>query len=200
MRMSAWAACLSLALAAAPQAEHWPGFRGRFASGAADGHNPPTSWDARSRRNIAWKVPLPGLAHSSPIVWGDRLFVTTAVSNDPASAFRPGFSTDGRPAADATVHSWRLYSVDTRTGRVLWEREAHKGRPRSSRHPKSPQTSSTPVTDARHVVAFFGSEGLYCYDAKGKLRWKKDFGLLDSGFFMSPDAQWGFASSPVIEN
>lgn len=198
MRMSALAACLSMALAATLQAQHWPAFRGRHAAGTADGQNPPVSWDVATSRNVAWKVSLPGLAHSSPIVWGDRLFVTTAVSSDPNSVFRPGFSTDGHPAADDTIHSWRLYSLETATGRILWEREAHKGRPRSNRHPKSTQASSTPVTDGRRVVAFFGSEGLYCYDMEGRLLWKRDLGILDAGSIYYPDRQWGTASSPVI--
>ncbi|MBA3887403.1 MAG: PQQ-binding-like beta-propeller repeat protein [Acidobacteria bacterium] len=198
MRKSGLTLCLLLAIAATPQAQNWPGFRGLHAAGTGDGEHPPLTWDADTSRNVAWKVAIPGLAHSSPIVWGDRLYVTTAVSRDAESVFRPGFSPDGRPASDDVVHSWRLSSLETSTGRIVWERVAHEGRPRSTRHPKSSQASSTPVTDGRYVVAFFGSEGLYCYDTDGRLVWKRDLGILEAGSIYYPDRQWGTASSPVI--
>jgi outer membrane protein assembly factor BamB len=181
-----------------PAARHWPGFRGWQASGVADDRTLPVTWDVSTSRGIAWKIAIPGLAHSSPIVWGDRLFVTTAVSADPNPQFRPGFYTEGRPAQDDSPQSWRLYCIDARTGRILWERVAHEGVPRSKRHPKSSHASSTPVTDGRHVVAFFGSEGLYGYDLEGKLLWKQDLGVLDAGSIHYPERQWGVASSPVL--
>ncbi|MCS6859838.1 MAG: PQQ-binding-like beta-propeller repeat protein, partial [Abditibacteriales bacterium] len=99
---------------------------------------------------------------------------------------------------DDTVHQWKVYCLDKRTGKILWERTAHEGVPKIKRHPKSTHANSTTATDGKRVVAFFGSEGLYCYDLNGKLLWKKDLGVLDAGWYVAPAAQWGFASSPVI--
>ena len=98
-----------------------------------------------------------------------------------------------------TTNEWRVYCLDKKSGNILWQKTACKGVPKVKRHTKASQASSTVATDGKVVVAFFGSEGLYCLDAKtGDLRWKRDFGTLDSGFYMVPDAQWGFASSPIL--
>ena len=177
---------------------NWPSFRGQNASGIADGQMPPTSWDAEKGINVIWKTPIPGLGHACPIVWGDRIFVTTAVSGDPNSKFRPGQYGDVDSVNDSSVHSWRVYCIDKRTGKIVWERTAHEGVPKVKRHTKGSHANSTPATDGTHVVACFGSEGLYCYDFNGKLLWKRDLGVLDSGWFFDPDYQWGFASSPII--
>jgi outer membrane protein assembly factor BamB len=146
-----------------------------------------------------WKVPIPGLSVSSPIVWGDRVFVVTAVSSDPEKeTFRHGLYGDVEPHADTSKHAWKVYALDKRTGKIIWERTAHEGVPKTKRHPKSSQASSTPATDGTHVAAFFGSEGLYTYDFNGKLLWKKDLGILNAGWFYDPDYEWGIASSPII--
>lgn len=180
------------------KAHQWPGFRGPRGSGVADGSHLPVTWDASTGRNIAWKTAIPGFAHSSPIAWGDRVFVSTAVSQDPNPYFRPGYYPDGDSADDNSVHRWRLYCLDRRTGRIIWDRVAHEGAPRTKRHIKSSHASSTPVTDGRRVVVFFGSEGLYCYDVQGRLLWKQDLGALDLGSIYYPERQWGGASSPII--
>jgi outer membrane protein assembly factor BamB len=149
-------------------------------------------------RNLQWKTPIPGLGHSSPIVWGNRVFVTSAISGLEKPELKVGLYGDVKPVTDDTVHQWKVYCLDKNTGRLLWERTAHTGVPKVKRHTKSTHANPTMATDGKNVIAFFGSEGLYCYDLKGKLRWKTDFGLLDSGWFVSPAAQWGFASSPII--
>lgn len=192
--------CCGLVLlwSALAQAQNWPSFRGPNASGVAEGSNPPVQWDATKSVNILWKVPIPGLAHSSPIVWNDRVFVTTAISSDPKSVFRHGLYGDVTSAEDTTSHIWRVYCLEKSSGKVLWQRDAYQGVPKIKRHIKASHASSTPATDGRHVVAFFGSEGLYCYDVNGKLLWKKDLGVLDAGWFYDPDYQWGTASSPII--
>ena len=188
-----------LCLTAASQAQDWPSFRGSNASGVAEGVKTPASWDAEKSVNILWKVQIPGLAHSSPIAWGDHLFVTTAISSAKANQyFKPGLYGDVDTDTDASKHSWHLYCLDKRTGKILWDQIAHEGVPKIKRHIKSTHANSTPATDGKHVVAFFGSEGLYCYDVKGKLLWSQDLGMLDTGWFYDPDYQWGTASSPII--
>jgi outer membrane protein assembly factor BamB/ankyrin repeat protein len=177
---------------------NWPQFRGVGAVGVADGQNPPTVWDVPKNQNVRWKTPIPGLAHSCPIVWGDKVFVTTAVRLNGEAKVRTGVYGDVESVNDNSPHAWRVYCLHKTTGEILWERTAHEGAPRVKRHPKSSQANCTPATDGEHVVAFFASEGLYCFDVDGKLLWKKDLGVLDSGWFFDPDMQWGFASSPII--
>lgn len=180
------------------RAQNWPSFRGSNASGVADGKPTPTTWDATKGTNILWKTPIPGLAHASPVVWGDKVFVTTAVSSKGGEYFRHGLYGDVDMDKDTSPHSWHVYALNKQTGKIIWDRIAHEGVPRIKRHIKSTHASSTPVTDGKYVIAFFGSEGLFCYDLNGKLIWKKDLGLLDAGWFYDPDYQWGTASSPII--
>jgi outer membrane protein assembly factor BamB len=178
----------------------WPSFRGPQASGVADGQHLPDAWDGPTRRNVLWRVPVPGLAHSSPVVWGDRVFVTSAISSDPGASFRPGLYGDGDASADRTPHTWMVYAFDTRRGTRLWERVAHQGVPAEKRHIKSTYASSTPATDGRVVVAWFGSHGVHAYDVTGRFLWKTDLGRLDLGAYDVPSYEWGTASSPVIWN
>lgn len=175
-----------------------PSFRGRNATGVAEGYATPATWDIEKGKNVRWKTPIPGLGHSSPIVWGNRVFVTSAISGQEKPQLKVGLYGDVTPVIDDTAHQWKVFCLDKNTGRIVWERTARAGVPKIRRHPKSTQANSTMATDGKSVVAFFGSEGLYCYDFAGRLRWKKDLGLLDSGWFVMPSAQWGFASSPII--
>ncbi|MCI0409865.1 MAG: PQQ-like beta-propeller repeat protein, partial [Acidobacteria bacterium] len=180
------------------QALNWPSFRGPGASGIADGQNAPLTWDAEKGVNVLWKTPIPGLGHSSPILWGDRIFLTSAISQDPDSIFVHGL--DGRidRRTDLAPHSWRVYALDKDSGRILWEQTACEGVPKVQRHPKNSYASSTPATDGEHLVVLFGSEGLYCYDFEGRLLWKKDLGVIDAGASYDVTYQWGTASSPII--
>jgi outer membrane protein assembly factor BamB len=181
----------------APNA-NWPTFRGSNANGIADGYSTPISWNVQRSENISWKTPIPGLGLSSPIVWGDRIFVSTSISGGNNQEFKPGLYGDIASVNDDSPHRWIIYCLDKNTGKIIWERTAHSGVPKVRRHPKSTHANSTLATDGNHVIAFFGSEGLYCYSMEGKLLWSKNFGLLDSGFFIAPTAQWEFGSSPVI--
>jgi outer membrane protein assembly factor BamB len=178
-------------LAFEASAQNWPQFRGPEAAGV--GGSKDLQLDT-----VAWKTPIPGLAHSSPIVWGDRLFVTTAISTDPHATFRRGFNGDGNASADMSVQQWKLLCLDRQTGKILWDRIAYEGVPKEKRHMKSTYASSTPVTDGKVVVAFFGSQGIYAYDLKGKLLWKRDLGHIDAGAYNAPELEWGTASSPII--
>ena len=177
---------------------NWPSFRGQYAKGIAENYSTPVSWDVETSKNIKWKTQIQGLAHSSPVIWEDRVFITTAISEIDDPELKVGLYGSIESADDDSVHQWKVYCLDKKTGKILWEKTAHKGVPKVKRHPKATHANSTPATDGKYVVAFFGSEGLYCYDMNGKLIWKKDFGLLDSAFFLVPSAQWSFASSPVI--
>ena len=185
-------------IAITARAQNWPSFRGANASGVAEGKPTPTSWDATKGTNILWKTAIPGLAHASPVVWGDKVFITTSVSSKGGEYFRHGLYGDVDMDKDTSPHTWHVYALDKRTGKFIWDRVAHQGVPKIKRHIKSTHASSTPATDGKYVVAFFGSEGLFCYDFNGKLIWKKDLGLLDAGWFYDPDYQWGTASSPII--
>ena len=181
-------------------AGHWPSFRGREAAGVADGQQLPDNWSAASGANIRWRLAIPGLAHSSPIVWGDLLFVTSAISSRPDATFKPGLYGDGDASEDRSPQRWMLYAIDKRTGRIRWERLAAQGEPRNKRHIKSTYASSSPATDGRIVVAWFGSQGIYAYDLDGGLRWSVDLGRVDMGAYDLPSYEWGPASSPVIWN
>jgi outer membrane protein assembly factor BamB len=198
-----WPVGLTLTLAAMSGPRpgvDWPSFRGPGASGVSDGHAAPARWDVAAGRQVRWKTAVPGLGHSSPIVWGDQVCVTTAVRADGEAPLRVGLYGDIAPVDDGSVHHWKVLCFDKETGRLRWERTARSGVPRVKRHTKGSHANSTLATDGTVVVAFFGSEGLYAYDMKGEPRWQKDLGLLDSGFFMVPTAQWGFASSPIIHD
>jgi len=178
----------------------WPSFRGPHASGIAEKQRLPNTWNVKTGENVLWRTPIPGLAHSSPIVWGDRIFVTSAISSSPNATFRPGLYGDGDASDDRSRQRWVTYAVDKRTGKILWERVAHEGEPLNKRHIKSTYASSSPATDGRIVVAWFGSEGVYAYDLDGSLRWKVDLGRVDMGAYDIPTFEWGPASSPIIWN
>jgi len=193
-------AVLAGAALADEHAESWPRFRGPHASGIAEGHATAVTWDIGSGANILWKTPIPGLAHSSPVVWGDSVFLTSAVNEAGEALLKVGLYGSIDPVPNETAHRFVVYRIDKRTGKILWERVAHEGVPRRARHPKSTHASASPATNGQRVVVFFGSEGLYCYDMEGRLIWKKDLGALDAAFFRAPAAQWGFASSPVIHD
>jgi len=179
-------------------AQNWPQFRGPGASGVVEGRTSAVTFDAAKSVNVRWKTAIPGLAHSSPVVWGNKVFVSTAITSAAKDETRYGLYGDVAPVKDDPKHTWKLYALDKLTGKILWERTASEGIPKVKRHPKSTHADSTPVTDGKYVVVLFGSEGLYAYDLKGKLLWKQDIGVLDSGWFYDADYQWEHGSSPVI--
>lgn len=179
-------------------AQNWPQFRGPSATGVVEGRPAVAKFDAPKSENTAWKTAIPGLAHSSPIVWGNKVFVTTAVTSGAKDETRYGLYGDVAPVKDDPKHTWKVYALDKSTGKILWEQIAFEGVPKVKRHPKSTHADSTPVTDGKTLIALFGSHGLYAYDLNGKLLWKQDLGVLDSGWFYDPDYQWEHGSSPVI--
>ena len=178
---------------------NWSSFRGDGSAGNGDGQRAITDWDAATGKNIKWKTPIPGVANSSPIVWGNRVFATTAVSSAGNNSFKTGLYGDVKPVDDLSPHEWKMYCLDKATGKILWEKSAVIGAPRTKRHTKSSQASSTPVTDGRRVVAVFGSAGvMIAWDYTGKELWRVNLGTLDSGWFFDPAFQWGHSSSPII--
>jgi outer membrane protein assembly factor BamB len=188
-----------LALAAGlSAAESWPQFRGVNASGISESKEAPLRWNGEKGENVLRKTPIPGLGLSSPIVFGDRIYVTSAISSDPTAKVKHGLYGSTEPHADTSKHQWKLFAVDRKTGKIVWERIAHDGAPKTKRHPKATQANCTPATDGNYVVAYFGSEGLYTYDTSGKLLWKKDLGIVNAGWFFEPDYEWGSASSPIL--
>ena len=176
----------------------WPSYRGYFASGYLDDANLPDSFNIETSHNVKWNIEIPGLGLSCPVIWDDRVFVTTAVSSQDTEGYKTGLYGDIEPVADSSEHVWKVFCFDKSTGKKLWENDAYTGIPKVRRHPKSSHANTTVATDGHHVIAFFGSEGLYCYDMDGNLLWTRDFGLINSSWHIVESAEWEFCSSPVI--
>ncbi|MBC7818773.1 MAG: PQQ-like beta-propeller repeat protein [Planctomycetaceae bacterium] len=160
------------------------------------------SWNGDSSsgplRNIKWNTPIPGLSHSSPVISGNKLFVTTAISSAGKAPLKVGLYGSGDSADDDAEQEWVLYCLDKVSGKVLWRRTAHRGKPRARRHTKATHANTTVATDGKRVIALFGSEGLYSYTLDGKLEWQKDLGTLDMAPPQDRALSWGFASSPAL--
>jgi outer membrane protein assembly factor BamB len=183
-----------------PATINWPSFRGADAQGVADGKIV-TSWNADpgegAIRNVRWSTPIPGLSHSSPTIWGNRIFVMTAISSAGPAKLKLAIHDAGAPADDNGEQVWVVYCLDKNTGKILWQRTAAKGLPKAPRHTKATHANATIATDGRRLIVYLGSEGVYCYDLDGSLQWKKDLGTFDAGP-VGYDLQWGTASSPVL--
>lgn len=178
-------------------AANWPQYRGPQARGVDDSKPAPTSWNITTGENIRWRTPIPGLAHAAPIVWDDRVYAVTAVKPG-ESLLKIGLYGDIESVKEFDPQEWRLLALDRTDGKVVWDVLALKSVPKVKRHTKASHANSTPTTDGQRIVAILGSEGLFCFGLDGKLKWKQDLGPMDSGYFQSPSAQWGFASSPVL--
>lgn len=176
----------------------WSQYRGYLSSGSLDNANLPETWDLNSGENISWKKEIPGLGLSSPVIWGDKLYITTAIGADDRDGLKTGIYGDIGSVDDDSEHTWKVYCFNKQTGDMIWERTACTGIPEQKRHPKSSHANSSAATDGRFLAVFFGSEGLYCYDVDGNLIWEKDFGVLRSVFFRVESAEWEFASSPIL--
>jgi outer membrane protein assembly factor BamB len=193
MHRMAASVLLSFSLAGA---DDWPSFRGGGAYGVGQGQAP-TSWDAFEGTNIRWRTPLPGLGHSSPIVWGDSVFVTSAVSSTDV-AYPTGLTEDLRSSSDTSEQDWIVYCIDRLSGAIRWQRKLASGVPRAPRHVKNSFATPTPATDGRRLLVFLGGEGLFGLTLQGELLWKRDLGALKAGFYLDPSLQWGIGTSPVI--
>jgi outer membrane protein assembly factor BamB len=191
MRMKRFAtAILIIASFSLAYAENWPSWRGPGSLGISFERGIPAKWDLA--KDVKWKVEVPGLGHSSPIVWGNRIFVTTAVNSNPAEAnWQKGFPQSNRKPDQGEI-SWKVLCFDSETGKLLWERTAVTRKPVNARHTKNSYASQSPVTDGTYVFAFFGDQGMFCYDFDGKQIWSADLGT----FTMRNE--WGLGSSPVL--
>jgi len=176
---------------------NWPQFRGPQASGVSD-DTIPLRWNTDSGENIRWQTPIPGLAHASPIIWKDRIYLATAVKPGAKAELKVGLYGDGDSYKEKEPHQWRLLCLDKATGAVLWDKLEHESVPRVERHTKATHCNSTPATDGKRIVAMFGSEGIFCFDMDGTKLWRKDLGKLHAGPYNMPKLEWGFASSPVL--
>lgn len=175
----------SMAAGSAGPEAHWPQWRGPDLNGVARG-TAPAQWS--ETRNIKWKTPVPGRGFSTPVLWGDRLFLTTAVPTGPApepppqpTAGAPGGGRRGGPGGGGgpqAEHRFEVVCLDRKTGKILWQRTAKTATPHEGYHRTYGSfASNSPVTDGKHLYAFFGSRGLFCYDLDGKLVWEKDLGV-----------------------
>jgi outer membrane protein assembly factor BamB len=179
-----------LMLAAAAASDRWPQFRGPGSLGVAEDPGLPDTWSATE--NVAWKTDIPGVGWSSPIVWGDNIFVTSVISSVEGEKPKKGLYFGGERKAPNDTHRWMVYCLDWNTGRVRWEREVHRGVPPGPRHLKNTYASETPVTDGERVYAYFGNVGLFCFDMGGKKLWEKRWKPFATRY------GWGTAASPVL--
>jgi outer membrane protein assembly factor BamB len=195
--------CLSSALVGqlcfSDEPSDWPAFRGADGRGVADGYPVRTTWNADANSGaldgVLWKVDVPGLGHSSPVIYGDKLFLVTAVASEGEAILKVGPGGEPTAAEDNGEQTWLVMCYDKHTGRELWRRTAIQGKPKATRHAKATHANTSLSVDGRHVLAFLGSEGLYCYDLAGELLWKRDLGVINISKY---GIGWGYASSPAM--
>jgi outer membrane protein assembly factor BamB len=192
----------SLAADRAISSPNWTSFRGFGGRGVAEGQNPPVKWnlneDGSESENIKWRTEIQGLGLSCPSIFGERIFLTSAYSEQADGDLKIGLYGNVDSVEEDYEFDFNVYCLDKKTGDLIWKKTAITAKPKVKRHTKSSHANPTVATDGQYAVAFFGSEGLYCYDVEGELVWKKDLGFLDSGWFYDPGYQWGFGSSPII--
>lgn len=178
-------ACVFCGLVLPTRAAEWPQFRGPQANGLSDEGSPPSEWS--DENNLAWMTPIPGRGWSMPIVWGNKVFITTAIET-----YENGTEFEGGGNRDPLSIRCEVHCLDLQTGKTLWDKVAKEGKPTISTHRDNTFASETPVTDGEHLIAYFGMTGIFCYDLMGSLIWEKDLGTYQIY------GNWGTASSPVI--
>lgn len=179
-KTAAYFALAFLSLSPMAHAENWGHWRGPRGNGAALNASPPTEWSAT--KNVKWKVDLPGRENSSPVVWDNQVFVSTAVP------------IDAPDASGLATLEFKILCYDRNDGKLLWQQRATVARPHQGTHATNGFASASPCTDGQHVYAHFGSRGLFCYSMDGKLEWKReDLGKMDTL------NNFGEGSSPTLE-
>jgi outer membrane protein assembly factor BamB len=170
-------------------AEDWPQFRGTMAGVGADHRNLPDTWSPTT--NVAWATPIPGLGWSSPVVWGDHVFLTSVVSTTQQEPPKPGFYLGDWPASTAP-HRWMVYDIDAQTGKVRWERQVSSNPPGLPKHLKNSYASETAVTDGERVYFYFANAGIFAFDLNGMPVWSKPMGPFKTR------NNWGTGGSPAL--
>jgi outer membrane protein assembly factor BamB len=191
-----WLAVLSVRAEHVPEQwlDNWPQWRGPLANGTAPKGDPPVKWDEQT--NLQWKTPIPGKGSATPIIWGDRVFIVTAIDTgreaDPRDLPKPDERFEKKTKAPQTYYQFVVYCLDRNTGKVRWQRIATEQVPHEGHHPTHSYAAGSPTTDGKYLYVSFGSRGIYCYDLDGKLQWSRDFGK------MSTRLGWGEAVTPVL--
>ena len=184
--------------------KNWPQWRGPYCNGSSEWGSPPVEWS--EDQNVAWKVAIPGQGSSSPIIWGDKVYLTTAVSKDEMEKVHP--QSEQRPLSLGSQLGRQLFrkhknplnvfqnfvvlAIDRGTGKLLWENTVKKIKPHEGHHQTGSYAASSAVTDGENVYAFFGSRGIYCLDENGTLKWGKDLGRMSIKF------NFGEGASPAL--
>jgi len=158
--------------------------------GVSENANLPEKWSVDT--NVAWKVPIAGMGWSCPVVWGDRIFLTTAISSGEVEKVKEGLYFGGERKASKDEHEWKVLCLDFKTGKTLWEKTVHKGVPAQARHRKNSYASETPVTDGERVYFYIGNVGLFVYDMEGKRLWERKWKPVKTRY------GWGTAASPIL--
>ena len=191
--------CFISTLAAAAELDarrldNWHQWRGPAASGVAPHGDPPTEWS--ESKNVRWKTKIPGLGHSTPIVWEDQVFLLSAVETDRTIDQLPELKAEPpggyKTPRSANYHKFVVISVDRHTGRIQWRQTAIEEVPHEGRHGTNSYASGSPITDGRRLIASFGSRGVFCYYLQGTLKWKRDLGDMVTRF------GWGEGASPTL--
>jgi outer membrane protein assembly factor BamB len=170
---------------------HWPSFRGAESRGISENADLPDKWSAT--RNVSWKTDIPGRGWSSPIVWGKKVFLTTVVNKGESESPKKGLYFGGnRLKIPESTHLWKVVCLDLTSGEILWNKDVHKGKPKSSIHLKNSYASETPVTDGELIYCYFGSLGLYAMDFEGQVVWTHKVPAYPTRY------GWGTASSPTL--
>lgn len=174
--------------------KNWPQWRGPKANGVVLYGNPPVEWS--ETKNIKWKIKIPGKGHATPIIWDNQIFVLTAIETDKhAEKQTKPKRRFGMPVnKTSNIHKFEIFAINRSDGQIIWQRTAREELPHEGTHPTGTWASNSPVTDGKHVYAYFGSRGLYCYDMQGNLKWEKDLGE------MKIKLSFGEGSSPVLYN
>ena len=172
---------------------NWPAFRGPAARGVALGAGLPDRWSATE--NVAWKTDIAGRGWSSPVVWGDRIFLTTCESTGEVEEAKKGlyFGGDRAEPSDAT-HRWKVLCLDLESGSIRWEKTVHEGKPKQPIHVKGSYAAETPVVDGDRLWCLFGNVGLFCLDHNGNQQWRRELPVhaMRNG--------WGTAASPALHD
>jgi outer membrane protein assembly factor BamB len=178
--------------------QNWPQWRGPLSSGACPKGNPPVEWN--ENKNIIWKIEIPGKGYSTPIIWGNQIFLTTAIETDRKENLGSWFksllhSVSGEETIQTeNVHEFVVLSVNRKDGKIIWECKVREQVPLVRTHITGSWASNSAVTDGIYVYAYFGSHGLYCLDLQGNILWERDFGKMDKG------EGFGEGSSPTLYN